>query len=351
MVRRRMSEAHPIGIGIIGLGRSGWNLHAATVGTHPAYRICAVADPLAERREEARQRFGCQTYATPEELIADPSCEVVTVATPSHTHAPLAVTALGAGRHVVVEKPVAQSLEEIDAMIAAAGRAGRVLAGFQPLRFAPDFVTVRDVIASGRLGRVILIRRRSGAFSRRADWQMFRRFGGGELANNGPHLLDQVLALIGEGPVEVFADLQHTVGAGDAEDHVKLCLRGASGITADIEVTRCDAFPPPEWSVLGTAGGVSGSTRELHLRWFDPAELPALRADPGAAAGRRYGTGETIPWHEEIIRPRAERTPYALFYDGLADTLQRGTPLAVPPGDLRRQIEVITRARAAARIG
>jgi len=346
-----MSEERPIGIGIIGLGRSGWNLHGATLGTHPAYRIAAVADPLPERRDEARQRFGCEAYAQPEELIADPACEVVAIATPSHTHAPLTTLALEAGRHVVVEKPVAQSLAEIDAMIAAAGRAGRVLAGFQPLRHAPDFIAVRDVIASGRLGRVVLIRRYSSAFSRRADWQMLRRLGGGELLNNGPHFLDQVLALLGEGPTEVCADMQHTVGAGDAEDHVKLCLRGAGGITADVEISRCDAFPPPEWSVLGTTGGLSGSARELRLRWFDPAELPALQADEAAPAGRRYGTGETIPWREETIRPHQERTPYALFYDGLADTLRRGAPLTVTPADLRRQIEVIERARASARIG
>lgn len=344
MVQTAMDTAGRIGVGILGLGRSGFTLHAETLAAHPSFRVAAVADPLPERLEEAQQRFGCAAHADPAALLADPGCAVVVVATPSHTHAPLALAAVAAGRHVVVEKPVAQSLEELDAMTGAAAARGVLLAGFQPQRYAADFVAVREVIASGRIGRVVEIRRRSSGYNRRADWQMLRRMGGGELRNNGPHFIDQMLALLGPGEVEVWADLQHTVGAGDAEDHVKLCLRGAGGTVGDIEISRCDAFGAPEWGVLGTAGGISGSARELRLRWFDPAELPPLELDAGAAPGRRYGTGETIPWREETIRPQQGRSAHALFYDGLADTLLRGLPLPIPPADIRRQIAVIERA-------
>jgi len=340
-----MSSERPIQVGIIGLGRSGWSIHASTLGAHPEYEVAAVADPLPERQAEARQRFGCAVYARPADLIADPAVEIVVVATPSHTHAPLTVAALDAGRHVVVEKPVAQSTAELDAMIVAAARSGRTLAGFQPQRYAPDFLAVADVITSGRLGRIVLIRRAASTFSRRSDWQMLRSQGGGELSNNGPHYLDQVLALLGDGPVEVFADLQHTIGAGDAEDHVKVCLKAASGTVADIEVSRCDVFPPPEWSVLGTTGGLTGSAKELRVRWFDPTGLAVLQVDEGAAAGRKYGAAEALPWEEETIRPQQGRSPFARFYDGLAATLRRGAPLLVTPESLRRQIEVITKAR------
>lgn len=341
----------PIRMGIIGLGRSGWNLHAQTLGQHPAYTIAAVADPVAERRAEAEQKYGCRAYATPEALMDDADVQAVTVATPSHNHAVLAIAALNAGKHAVVEKPMAQSTAEVDAMLAAAGAASaaagspRVLTCFQPLRLQAAFVAIQELIASGRLGRIVLIRRAASNFARRADWQTLRKYGGGELANNGPHFIDQALLLLGEGPIEVFADLQHTIGAGDAEDHVKLCLKNAAGTVADIEISHCDAFPPPEWTVLGTAGGVQGSSAELKVRWCDLAALPPLTASEGPAAGRSYGTPERLDWQEQTLRPKQERSPYALFYDRLAATLRGGAPLQVTPESVRRQIEIIERAK------
>lgn len=345
--------AAPIRVGIVGLGRSGWNLHAQTLGQHPAYEIAAVADPVPERRAEAEQKYGCAAYATPDALFTDARVEAVTIATPSHNHAALAIAALQAGKHAVVEKPMAQTTAEMDAMIAAAAAASRaagaprVLTCFQPLRLHAAFMAIQECIASGRLGRIVLIRRAASNFARRADWQTLRKFGGGELSNNGPHFIDQALLLLGDGPVEVFADLQHTIGAGDAEDHVKLCLKNGEGTVADIEISHCDAFAPPEWTVLGTAGGLQGTSSELKVRWIDAAALPPVTASEGPAAGRSYGTPERLDWHEETLRPKQERTPYALFYDRLADTLRAGAPLFVTPESVRRQIEIIERAREA----
>ncbi len=335
----------PIRVGIIGLGRSGWDIHAAAVAEHPDFAVAAVADPVDERREEAERRFDCAAYRDPDGLMGDPDVEVVVVATPSHTHAPLAASALRAGKHAIVEKPMAQSAGEMDGMIAAAEEAGRVLTCYQPRRLDAAFIAIQELLGSGRLGRIVLIRRGQYRFSRRADWQMLRKYGGGELWNTGPHLLDQVLLLLGDDPVESFADLQHTVGAGDAEDHVKLCLKSRSGTVADIESSFCAAFPQPEWLILGTAGALQGAKDELRVRWFDPAALPPLRLDEGPAAGRRYGTGEAIAWREETLRPAQARSPALLFYDKLRATIREGAPLFVTAQSIRRQIAIIERAR------
>ena len=331
--------------GIIGLGRSGWSLHARTLAAHPGFRVAAVADPLPERREEAAAHLGCAVYGDPAGLLRDPALELVVIATPSHTHVPLGLAALAAGRHVVLEKPMAETTAQVDALIAAAAGAGRVLTCFQPLRLAAGFLTVRSWIESGRLGRPLLVRRSGSSFSRRADWQTLRQMGGGELSNNGPHFIDQALLLLGEGPVEVFAALQRAVSAGDAEDHVKLCLRNGEGLVVDIEISHADAFPPPAWSVLGTAGGLSGGEQEMQVRWLE-GSLPPLQAEAGAAPGRRYGAPEELPWRQETLHPLQERSPYALFYDRLRATLRDGAPVFVTAESVRRQIHVIERARA-----
>lgn len=336
----------PIRVGIIGLGRSGWDIHASALAEMDEYDVVAVADPVAERRAEADQRFGCATHAEPDGLIDNPDVELVVVATPSHTHVPLAVDALGGGKHVLVEKPMAPSVADLDIMTAAADKADRVLTGFQNARFDPMFLAVRSVIDSGRLGELVLIRRNLHRFARRADWQTLRKFGGGELPNTASHLIDQVLLLLDDGPLEVFADLRRTLAPGDAEDHVKLCLRAATGPTADIESTAAVATPQPAWMIAGTAGGIVSTPDGLHVRWHDPTTLTHLHPDEGAVPGRRYGLDEHIEWHTETIPvepPGPQRT--VRYYHALARTLRHGAELHVTPASIRRQIDTMERTR------
>jgi len=104
-------------------------------------------------------------YSSFEELLSDPSIEAVDLCTPSYLHADQAVRALEAGKHVLVEKPMALSADECDRMIAAARTAGRVLMVAQVLRFWPDYATARDIVRSGRIGpaRHAFFRRKTGA--------------------------------------------------------------------------------------------------------------------------------------------------------------------------------------------
>lgn len=337
-----------IGLGILGLGRSGWNIHAKGVTGHPLFSVAAVADPVEERRQEAVDNFGCTAYEEPQGVITDPNVEVVVVATPSHTHVPLTLEALESGKHVIVEKPMAEKVSDIDTMIAKAKETGRFVTCYQPRRFDAEFLAIRSLIDEGRLGRVVMVRRTAHGFQRRADWQMLRKYGGGELSNTGPHLIDQVLQLVGEGDLDIFSDLQHTVGAGDAEDHVKVVLKSESGVTADVEITRCSAFTQDPWFIMGTQGAVTGSTKELRVKWYDPSTLGELVLDEGPAAGRRYGTGETIEWHEEVITPKNETPQVVQFYNAFYETIVNGAPLFVTPESIRTQIDVIDRARKAA---
>ncbi|HET7559571.1 MAG TPA: Gfo/Idh/MocA family oxidoreductase [Limnochordia bacterium] len=335
----------PIRVGLLGLGRSGWGIHADGLDKHSSYQVAAVADPLAERRDEAKARFGCACYETPEALIAESDVDAVVVATPSHTHVPLALAALAAGKHAVVEKPFAQSAAEVDQLVAAAKKAGRVVTCYQPRRFDAEFLEIQEWITSGRLGRIISIRLGIYRFQRRADWQMLRKYGGGELSNTTPHPLDQLLLLLGDGDIELCADLQRGVGAGDAEDHVMLVLKHASGTVGTIEVTNCCALPLPSWVIMGTYGTLLQRGRELTAKWFDPSEVGELTLDEGAAKGRKYGTGEEIPWQEKTWKPELVRPQSLAFYDRLEGTIRGGEPVYVRPEETRRQIELIEEAR------
>ncbi|HIT73951.1 MAG TPA: Gfo/Idh/MocA family oxidoreductase [Candidatus Avipropionibacterium avicola] len=337
-----------ISVGILGLGRSGWGIHAKGLEDLPEqFTVAAVADPMPERQQEAREKFGCETYDTPEQLIAESDVELVTIATPSHTHAALAQQALAAGKHVVVEKPMAGSVAEIDELIAASEKSGTIITAFQNQRLDPSFLAVKDVFDSGRIGEPVLIRRTVHRFQRRNDWQTLRGHGGGELPNTALHFLDQLLTLVPvEMPVELLADLRQLNSAGDAEDHVKLTIRPESGPVLDLESSMVVAAPQESWFVVGTKGTISGTPGELTVKWTDLDALPDLEANPNTPEGRAYGNGETYEWQTETIDVPSPNQRTQGYYSKLYDTIRNGAELFVTPASVRRVAEVVDRARA-----
>ena len=227
----------PIRYGVVGLGRAGWNIHVNDLRGRADARIVAVADPVAERREQAAAEFSCQTYTKLSQLLKNADVEVVIVATPSVAHGPDTKKSLVSGKHVVVEKPMAMSLREADSMIAAAEKARKKLFVHQNYRFLTEFTHLRETINSGILGRIFHIRYCSTSFARRNDWQTLAKNGGGILNNTCPHPIDQVLQLIGGKVTQVFGDLQQIASAGDVEDYVKILMRADNGCTADLEIS------------------------------------------------------------------------------------------------------------------
>lgn len=338
----------PIIAGIAGLGRAGWGIHVPaleSLATH--YRVAAVQDPDPARQAEAAGRLACRTYADFPDLLADPEVELVVVASPSHRHAEMSIAALEAGKHVLVEKPFATSLQEADAMIAAAERAGRTLTCGHNLRYAADFLKVREVIASGKLGQILVIRITSHGFGRRWDWQTLREFGGGLLNNNGSHLIDLALLLLGDGEADVSCQMVRTpLCSGDAEDHVKATLRAPGAPVIEVEVTSACAYPQEKWLIMGTQGGLAGSAAQLRWKCIDPRLLPPRPVSREPTPDRSYNS-EPLPWVEEVCDLSKEpggATHRRLYLD-LYATLRQGAPLAITGASLRRQIAVLERCR------
>ena len=327
----------PIRVGIAGLGRSGWAIHAHLLAPiTDKYKIVAVTDEDPARRAEAIERFGCQAYTSYDELLADPAVELVVVSLPSFLHAPASVAALKANKHVVCEKPMAISMDEADAMVAAADASDKVFTVFQQRRYNPDFVKVREIINSGLLGRIVQIRIAESKFTRRWDWQTLQKFGGGSLNNTGAHFLDQALQLFGPATPEVFCQLDRTLTLGDADDHVKLVFKAPDSPTIDIEISSCDAFPPPTWQVYGTQGGLTGSTKSLRWRWIVPSELEPRTLDLRPTPDRSYNR-DSLPWHEDSWEFEGDlNEAYRGFYYDLYATIRQGAPLAITPASVRR---------------
>jgi predicted dehydrogenase len=326
---------------VVGLGRAGWGIHVHQLRGRSDAAIVAVADPVEARRDEAVAELGCRTYRSLAALLKHEDLDVVVIATPSADHGGDTKKALRAGRHVIVEKPMATSLAEADAMIRAAREAGRLLFVHQNYRFYPEFLHLKEIVDSGRIGRLFHVRNYITGFARRNDWQTLAKNGGGQLNNTAVHFLDQILQLLPGRVTRVMGGLQQIAAAGDVEDHVKALLKTDAGATADLEISFAQnlAMPLPKWILCGTHGTVTNDGEKSTVRWFDPKDAPPLEVIDGPAANRRYGNDDKLPWQEQVIpvQPR----PHGAFYDHVTAVLLRGEPLRVTPESVREVMRVL----------
>ena len=344
----------PVRVGIAGLGRSGWGMHAGALSVlNEQYEVSAVTDPDPERRREAEERFSCSSAEDFTTLLSADT-ELIVVASPSHLHAEHTVAALEAGKHVIVEKPMAQSTDEADRMMAAARDAERTLTVNQNYRYKPTFRKVKAIIDSGILGQTLQVRVAVHQFSRRWDWQTLKAYNGGILANHGAHVVDWALGLFEDEDPELFSFLTTTpLYAGDADSHAKLIINPKDGPLLDVELTHSNAYAQPYWLVMGTRGSLSGSHTSLRWSYFDPAAAPPLELDTSPTPDRSYNS-EKLPMTEETVSfTSTPNEDMLLLYRDLFATLRNGAPVVITPESVRRQMRLFERIRetAAARGG
>jgi len=341
-------QRNRIRVGVVGLGRIGWSHHAKTLKDHPDFQVVACVDPIEERRKEAEAELGCATFADLNSFLKSGLAEAAIVCTMSVDHCPHTVACLKAGLHVVVEKPMAMNVREVDKMIAAAEKAGKVLTVHQSARAGESLRFIRETMDSGLLGEVVFMRNSSHSFTRRNDWQMLKKNGGGYLNNNGSHAVDTALQLLDAPVRDVWGELKHTVTGGDADDFVKACIRGENGRVIEVEQSYVCAFPQPEWLVCGTCGTMQIVRREAQIKFFNPKKVKPIGVVDGAAVGRRYGNEDKLPWQEKTV-PAKPKKPYPDFYARFAATIREGKPLLVTPASVRVQIGVLDAIRKSAR--
>lgn len=332
----------PIKVGVVGLGRAGWDIHVARLRKDDRFQITAVVDFLEERRREAETTFGCTSHPDFNSLLQEADCDLVVIASPSVDHTPQTIAALKSGRHVVVEKPMALGTAGATRMIKAAEAADKKLFVHQNYRYNQDVRHVQEIIKSGILGKVFEIRIRVLHFTRRNDWQTLQKYGGGTLNNTCPHSIDAALLLL-ESPVRsMFSDLKLTTDAGDADDHVKIILKGENGRLIDLEVSTSCAFPEPKWTVLGTAGTMRSDGKNSELKYFNPKQVKPLKVDETPPVGRRYGNDDVLPWVEETRPTTANVT--SDFYDNVYAVVRHRKKMDITPESVREVIRVIEKA-------
>lgn len=297
--------------GLIGVGAIG-KIRADALTKSPVCEMAAVSD-LEETRARAAAP-GAIFFADANRLIASPDVDAVIISTPPPLHEPLAVAAGKAGKHVLVEKPMAPTPDACERMICAAREAGTLLTVGYNHRYFDAVKLVRDVVASGEIGTLSHVRAytgHSGLAELKAPWMYDKQvMGGGALMDNGTHVIDLTRYIMGD-PTEVYGFATNKIWGLGVEDEGIALVRNDAGVTASIEASW------HEWRGYRfhiTAYGDRGMARA----YYAPMMATVIRLDkPGGSKSveRRF-------YPKAILREKLkgwQSTVIQTFVEELAD--------------------------------
>lgn len=320
-------------------------------GRENLFRVVAVCDTIAERRESAARRLGCPAYADLSALLADPQVELADIATRSCDHLAHGVAAMRAGKDVLIEKPMAATWTEARALRDEARRTGRRLFVRHNRRYEPAFNHVSAIMDSGVLGDVYEVQLRRLGYQRRDDWQTLMQFAGGQTLNWGPHIIDHALLLLGSPVASVWSDLRRVAAVGDAEDHVRIVLRGRAGRVVDLEISGGAALGEPVYLVRGTRGSLRSDEATIDMRYLDPEwPLQPRVADPGTPGAGGFGTADELRWIETSV-PVAPPTQCEMdgIWDDLYAAIRQGREFPITLDQALRVMRIVDRAKRGTR--
>ncbi|HEX5417931.1 MAG TPA: Gfo/Idh/MocA family oxidoreductase [Chloroflexota bacterium] len=225
-------------VAIVGCGAvADWHAQRGYANLRELVRLAVVCDTRSDRAEALAQATGARAVTDLDAVLADPAIHGVDLCVPHHLHAPLALRALAAGKHVLVEKPIATSVEDAEKMVALAEERGLALSVSEQYPFSPPFVKARDLIKEGAIGKLVTIRTHrvgylDGIWMRDGWRQNADIAGGGMLLDQGCHYTSIARLLAGDiASVAAFTANTRSDWVGD--DTATLILRFASGIIGE----------------------------------------------------------------------------------------------------------------------
>ncbi|WP_246944216.1 Gfo/Idh/MocA family protein [Bacillus pinisoli] len=307
--------------------------HALAILENSDARLLGICDKDTSKLEEFYSDFHAEKYTSFQEMLNNKEIDVINICTPSGTHAALAIQAAEAKKHIILEKPMALTLEDADAIIHACKKHDVKLSVVHPNRFRPAILELKKAIDENKFGLINLVNatvlwNRSEEYYSQANWRGTKDQDGGVLMNQAIHNLDLLLWLVGE-VVEVQAYLDTRLRNIEAEDLATAIIKFRNGALGVIEATST-IFPTnykESISIFGEFGSavISGPT----ANWIDHWEFK----------------GETKEQSQSIIE-KISQDPYGLsghhlLVQDMIDSIKLNKTPAVTGEDGRKALELV----------
>jgi scyllo-inositol 2-dehydrogenase (NADP+) len=337
-------------VGVIGFGLAGQAFHAPVIRGVPGMELACI---LERRGSLAQQKYPSVRVArTLEELLSDKTIQLCVVATPNDSHFDLTKACLLDGRDVVVDKPFAPTMAECVELVRIAKERKRLITVYQDRRWDGAFMTVRKLIASGKLGQVAEYEARFDRFRPEAKPNAWRekpdQAAAGVLWDLGPHLLDGALVLFGE-PQTITAKAIRQREVSQVDDSFDVCMEYPH--TRAYSRARILAYAPgPHLLIHGTKGS-------FVKYGMDPQEerLRNEKIPPGTDWGADWGEDPEELWGTLNLvgvpgtKLKTERGDYRGFYANVRDAITSGAALDVTPEQALRTMRAVLLAHKSSR--
>ena len=333
----------PIRTAIAGFGLSGKIFQAPFIHADPNFELKKVYERKTERAKE--EYPDVQIVRSFEELLTD-DIDLVIISTPNDTHVPFAKQAMAAGKHVVVEKPVAATSTEAAELCAFAKKQGVVLSVFQNRRLDSDFLTVKNLIEAGELGEVLDYEAHYDRFERGVNPKPWKAAGGagvGVLYDLGVHIIDQAYVLFGM-PNEVYADFRQQRPESPGIDNFEVILY-YDKVKAILSAGEVVARQGPHYMVSGRRG--------TFIKYGEDVQEAALLAGKRPPAPDWDAEGEECwgtLYYDDGAQILEKKIPtvvssYARYYENLYEVITAGAPALVPPEQTADVLRIIEAAQ------
>jgi scyllo-inositol 2-dehydrogenase (NADP+) len=345
-----MTNNSPLRVALIGYGVAGAVFHAPLIAHTKSLLLKAIVTTNPDRVKQAQSDFPNAKVAASADQIwkeAD-QFDLVVIASPNRFHYPQAKAAMESGLATVIDKPAATSSAQCRELISTSERTGKLLTVFQNRRWDGDFLTVKQLIDEGKLGKIVRFESRFERYRPQKKVDAWRESGnqedaGGLLFDLGSHLIDQACVLFGE-PQAIYAEVEKRRPGVDVDDDVFVAMRFSSGVIAHLWASVVARIKGPRFRVLG----LDGSYEKYEL---DPQE-DALRAGKrpsdqgwGEAAQSDWGQLATT-FDGQSIDETLPTLPgcYEHFYEQVAAAIRGEADVPVNAADALRCLQLIESA-------
>ncbi len=336
---------------IVGYGGMGY-WHGKHFENSDCVNLMGVYDIREVRCNWAREQ-GIKAYSSLEEVLADKNVDFITIATPNDVHKPIAIAAMAAGKHVVCEKPVTLNSADLEEIIAASEKYGKLFTTHQNRRWDVDYIMMKDAYHSGRLGKVFNIESRyQGSRGIPGDWRAKPEHGGGMILDWGVHLIDQIIGIIDDKKiVSIYCRCDHITN-DVCDDGFKLDLYFEDGVTARIEVGTSNFISLARFYMLGTAGSVimddwKSDMREIVCTEWKEDNVAPVVTSAGFTKTMAPRDAKTT---EEHVYPRIESDVHD-FYRNFVKAIDGEEEQLITHDQLRRSMKIMEAAFESDRLG
>ena len=337
-----MTTITPIQTGLLAYGMSGQLFHAPFLAAHPGFELRAVTE---RNQKQAQQDYpSLISYDSVEALLEDPEIELVVVNTPSNTHFDLARRVLEAGKHVLIEKPIVTSSAELQVLEELGKHHNRHVLAYQNRRWDSDFLSVRQVIESGQLGRLIEVHFRFDRYKMALNTKAFKEEpipGSGLLYDLGPHLIDQAISLFGK-PLRTHKTTGIFRSGSQVTDYFSLHLHYPKGLQVYLTSSLLVAQSQASFVLHGTQGSFSKARTDVQeaqlLQKIAPQDAAYGLETPGQEGTLTLAAADGQLGSTPYPAPKGD---YTHLFEAAYQTIRQGAPYPIRLEQIRWQLEIL----------